>query len=54
MFYGYEQPVDMPVPELYDTGIMQMYLQAVKDQYDKGEKRMEDFISKYGDFASPF
>lgn len=44
----------MPVPELYDTGIMQMYLQAVKDQYDKGEKRMEDFISKYGDFASPF
>lgn len=54
MFYGYEQPVDMPVPELYDTGIMQMYLQAVKDQYDKGEKRMEDFISKYGDFTSPF
>lgn len=54
MFYGQEQPVDMPVPELYDTGIMQMYLQAVKDQYDKGEKRMEDFISKYGDFTSPF
>lgn len=54
MFYRYDEPVDMPVPELYDTGIMQMYLQAVKDQYDKGEKRMDDFISKYGDFTSPF
>lgn len=54
MIYRYDQPVDMPVPELYDTGIMNAYLSAVKEQYDKGEKRLDDFISKYGDFKSPF
>lgn len=54
MIYRYDQPVDMPVPELYDTGIMNAYLSAVKEQYDKGEKRLDDFISKYGDFESPF
>ena len=54
MFYGYEQPVDMPVRELYDTGIMNAYLAAVKDQYESGEKRMDEYLSKYSDFTSPF
>lgn len=38
MIYRYDQPVDMPIPELYDTGIMNAYLNAVKDQYESGEK----------------
>lgn len=54
MFYGYEKPVEMPIPELFDTGLMQAYTQAVKNEYEKGEKRLDDFISKYGDFTSPF
>lgn len=54
MIYRYDQPVDMPVPELYDTGIMNAYLNAVKDQYESGEKRMDEYLSKYSDFTSPF
>jgi hypothetical protein len=44
----------MPIPELYDTGIMNAYLNAVKDQYESGEKRMDEYLSKYSDFTSPF
>ena len=54
MIYRYDQPVDMPIPELYDTGIMNAYLNAVKDQYESGEKRMDEYLSKYSDFTSPF
>ena len=54
MFYGYENPVEMPISELFDTGLMNAYTQAVKAEYEKGEKRLDDFISKYGDFRSPF
>lgn len=32
---------------------MAMSIQAAKDMYDKGQKRMDDFYEKYGDFASP-
>lgn len=54
MIYRYDEPVDMPVPELYDTGLMGTYINAVKQQYDEGVKRLDDFTSKYGDFTSPF
>lgn len=54
MFYGYENPVEMPISELFDTGLMNAYTQAVKAEYERGEKRLDDFISKYGDFRSPF
>lgn len=32
---------------------MALSIQAAKDMYDKAEKRMDDFYSKYGDFTSP-
>lgn len=54
MIYGYETPVDMPVPELYDTGLMRDYINSAKTMYEKGEKQLDDFYSKYGDFTSPF
>lgn len=54
MFYGYENPVEMPISELFDTGLMNAYTQAVRAEYEKGEKRLDDFMSKYGDFRSPF
>lgn len=54
MIYGYETPVDMPVPELYDTGLMRDYINSVKTMYEKGEKQLDDFYSQYGDFTSPF
>jgi len=32
---------------------MRMAVAAAKDMYDKGEKRIQDFYDKYGDFYSP-
>lgn len=52
MTYG-EEAVLFPVADLYDQGAMQAYIAAAKDQYDRGQKAMDDFISKYGDFTSP-
>lgn len=53
MIYGQDEPVLFPVADLYDSGMMGAYLSAVKDQYQRGLKDYDDFVSKYGDFASP-
>lgn len=54
MIYGQDSPVAIPVADLYDTGMMQMYVNAVRDQYQQGLKDYENFVAKYGDFTSPF
>lgn len=54
MILGYDEAVRYPVKDLYDTGMMNLYIGAIKDEYERGIKEQEDFISKYGDFISPF
>ena len=54
MIYGQDQAVRYPVKDLYDTGMMNLYITAIKDEYERGIKEQEEFISKYGDFISPF
>lgn len=54
MIYGQDQAVRYPVKDLYDTGMMNLYITAIKDEYERGIKEQEEFISKYGDFVSPF
>lgn len=54
MTYAYDNYVQLPVVDLYDSSIMQMAINAAKDQYDRGQKQIEDFYTKYGDFMSPF
>lgn len=54
MIYGQDTPIAFPVADLYDSGMMQMYVNAVRDQYQQGLKDYENFIAKYGDFTSPF
>lgn len=54
MIYGQDQAVRYPIKDLYDTGMMSMYIGAIKDEYERGIKEQEEFISKYGDFISPF
>ena len=54
MIYGQDEAVRYPVKDLYDTGMMSMYIGAVKDEYERGIKEQEEFMSKYGDFISPF
>lgn len=54
MIYGQDEAVRYPVKDLYDTGMMSMYIGAIKDEYERGIKEQEEFMSKYGDFISPF
>lgn len=53
MIYGQDEAMLFPTMDLYDTGVMNMYLTAARDQYQQGLKDYEDFVSKYGDFTSP-
>ena len=53
MVYAGDQWVQLPTRDLYDTQIMAMAINAAKDMYDRGEKRLDDFYNKYGDFFSP-
>lgn len=54
MIYGGDQMLLMPNIDLYDKAIMQMSIAAARDMYEKGQKQLEDFYTKYGDFMSPF
>lgn len=54
MIYAYEQPIQMPTRDLYDTQMMLAAVNAAKDMYEKGQQQMKDFYTKYGDFMSPF
>lgn len=50
---GYETPVAMPSMGVYNTDLMKMYIAGVKDQYEKSQEEMKDFMKLYGDFYSP-
>ena len=54
MTYAYDDYVQMPTKDLYDTAVMKMAIEAAKDMYDKGQAQMENFYKTYGDFMSPF
>ena len=53
MVYAGDQWVQLPTRDLYDTQMMAMAINAAKDMYDKGEKRLDDFYNKYNEFYSP-
>ena len=53
MVYAYDRAIPLPVKDLYDTQVMAMSINAAKDMYEKGQKQIEDFYNKYGDFVSP-
>lgn len=53
MTYAYDRAIPLPVKDLYDTQVMAMSINAAKDMYEKGQKQIEDFYDKYGDFISP-
>lgn len=53
MIYAYDEPIQLPVVDLYDSGMMGAYLTAAKDQYDNALKEQKEFYDKYGDFYSP-
>lgn len=53
MIYAYDQALQMPTKDLYDTQMMAMALNAAKDMYERGEQQLKDFNKLYGDFYSP-
>lgn len=53
MIYGQDEPVALPVMDLYDTGMMQMYVNAARDQYLQAREDQKEFLKTYGDFLSP-
>lgn len=53
MIYAYDENIQMPVKDLYDSQIMLAAVNAAKDMYEKGQKQMDDFVKNYGDFYSP-
>ncbi len=54
MIYGQDEPMLFPVADLYDSGMMQMYINAAREQYNQNREDMKEFIKTYGDFMSPF
>lgn len=53
MIYQYDQALQLPTVQLYDTQIMAMALNAAKDMYERGEQQVKDFQKAYGDFLTP-
>lgn len=53
MIYGQDEPMLFPVADLYDSGMMQMYINAAKEQYNQNREDMKEFMKTYGDFMSP-
>ena len=53
MIYQYDQALQLPTVDLYDTQMMAMALNAAKDMYERGEQQIKDFQKAYGDFLTP-
>ena len=53
MTYAYDNWIQLPTRDLYDTQVMAMAINAAKDMYEKGEQRIKDFNTAYGDFVTP-
>ena len=54
MIYGQDEPMLFPVADLYDSAMMQMYINAAREQYNQNREDMKEFRKLYGDFTSPF
>ena len=53
MTLGYDEPVAMPVVDLFDNAMMQQYIAAAREQYKEAEDSRKEFYKSYGDFYSP-
>lgn len=53
MVGAYDQYVQMPVMDLYDTQMMLAAVNVAKDMYLQGQQEMKDFATAYGDFYTP-
>ena len=61
VFLGLEKPVEYGVQQIFDPTMANMVLQtqqhyneAARAEYERGLKDFDTFLTKYGDFISPF
>ena len=54
MTYAYDDYIQFPTRDLYDSAIMKMAIDAARDMYNRGEAQLKEFYKDYGDFTSPF
>ena len=54
MIYAYDQGVEIPTQDIYNTQMMAMAINAAKDMYDEKKKDLKELEDKYADFYSPF
>lgn len=52
MIYGYDAALEMPTMEVYDSGLLGKYIDAAKEDYERGLAEQKEFATKYGDFTS--
>lgn len=53
MVYAYDNWVQLPTRDIYDTQMMSMAINAARDMYQSGQEEMKDFKKEYGDFITP-
>ena len=53
MVHAYDTWGVLPTMDIYDTGMMRAAVAVAKDMYDRGEQRIKDFNTTYGDFITP-
>lgn len=53
MILGQDQAMMFPTMDLYDSGMMKLYADAVQKEYERGLTEQKEFMAKYGDFTSP-
>lgn len=53
MIYAYDENLEMPTKDLYDSTIIGQAIAAARDAYTTAQKQLEQFHSDYDDFTSP-
>lgn len=49
----YDDPVAVPIVDLLDSGMMQMYINAAKGEYERAYNEQKEFAKEFGDLYSP-
>lgn len=49
----YDEPVAVPIVDLLDSNMMQMYINAAKGEYERAYQEQKDFAKEFGDLYSP-
>lgn len=49
----YDEPVAVPIVDLLDSNMMQMYINSAKSEYERAYNEQKEFAKEFGDLYSP-